>query len=78
MPVCTPHRASLLTGQRPLTHGLFMNDVQLDTNAYTIAEVLKARDTRLAISGNGIWMAGGEASSPLLAPEGRAFPIGRP
>lgn len=40
MPVCSPFRASLLTGQRPLTHGVFMNDVQLDTNAITIAKVL--------------------------------------
>ncbi|MUH36458.1 DUF229 domain-containing protein [Zobellia amurskyensis] len=39
MPVCSPFRASLLTGQRPLTHGVFMNDVQLDTNAVTIAKV---------------------------------------
>jgi arylsulfatase A-like enzyme len=31
MPVCSPFRASLITGQRPLTHGVFMNDVQLDT-----------------------------------------------
>jgi arylsulfatase A-like enzyme len=40
MPVCSPFRASLITGQRPLTHGVFMNDVQLDTNAVTIAKVL--------------------------------------
>ncbi len=40
MPVCSPFRASLLTGQRPLTHGVFMNDVQLDTNSVTIAKVL--------------------------------------
>jgi len=39
MPVCSPFRASLLTGQRPLTHGVFMNDVQLDTNAVTLAKV---------------------------------------
>ncbi|WP_460543159.1 sulfatase family protein [Echinicola sediminis] len=39
MPVCSPFRASLLTGQRPLTHGVFMNDVQLDTNAVTIGKV---------------------------------------
>ena len=25
MPVCSPTRASLLTGQRPLTHGVFLN-----------------------------------------------------
>ncbi len=28
MPVCSPYRASLITGQRPLSHGVFMNDVQ--------------------------------------------------
>jgi arylsulfatase A-like enzyme len=39
MPVCSPFRASLLTGQRPLTHGIFMNDVQLDTNAVTMGKV---------------------------------------
>ncbi len=32
-PVCSPYRASLLTGQRPLTHGVFVNDVCLDPNA---------------------------------------------
>ncbi|KAA9035642.1 sulfatase [Ginsengibacter hankyongi] len=39
IPVCTPFRASLVTGQRPLTNGIFMNDVRLDTNAITIAKV---------------------------------------
>ncbi len=28
-PLCTPYRASMLTGQYPLTHGLFTNDVPL-------------------------------------------------
>jgi arylsulfatase A-like enzyme len=39
MPVCSPFRASLITGQRPLTHGVFMNDVQLDTTAVTMGKV---------------------------------------
>ncbi len=42
MPVCSPTRASLLTGQRPQTHGVFINDVPLSTNAVTIAKELKA------------------------------------
>lgn len=28
-PICTPYRASLMTGQYPLTHGLFLNDLCL-------------------------------------------------
>ena len=35
MPVCSPTRASLLTGQKPLTHGIFLNDVQLSLEAAT-------------------------------------------
>jgi arylsulfatase A-like enzyme len=40
MPVCSPARASLLTGQRPLTHGIFLNDVPLNPKAVTLAKVL--------------------------------------
>ncbi len=42
MPVCSPMRASLLTGQRPLTHGVFVNDVPLNPEAVTIAKVLRS------------------------------------
>lgn len=31
-PVCSPYRASLLTGKRPLAHGVFLNDVPIDQN----------------------------------------------
>jgi len=41
VPVCTPMRASVQTGQRVLTHGVFMNDKPLDPNAVTLAKVLK-------------------------------------
>jgi arylsulfatase A-like enzyme len=42
VPVCTPYRASFMTGQRPLTNGVFMNDILLDTNAVSIAKVFAA------------------------------------
>ncbi len=35
--VCCPYRASLLTGQYPLSHGVVINDVELDPNVYSIA-----------------------------------------
>jgi len=40
-PVCSPTRASLLTGQRPLTHGVFLNDVPLNPSAITLAKTLQ-------------------------------------
>lgn len=38
VPVCCPTRASFLTGQRALTHGVFMNDVPLSPDAVTIGK----------------------------------------
>jgi arylsulfatase A-like enzyme len=42
VPVCSPTRASLLTGQRALTHGVFLNDAPLSPGAVTMAKVLSA------------------------------------
>ena len=41
-PVCTPFRASLMTGQRPTTNGMFLNDAHLSNHATTVARVLDA------------------------------------
>ena len=42
LPVCSPMRATMITGQRPLTHGIFINDVPLNPEATTIGKVFKA------------------------------------
>lgn len=35
--VCCPYRASLMTGQYPLTHGVYINDVELSPDCHSIA-----------------------------------------
>ena len=60
--VCSPFRASLLTGQRPLTDGVFLNDVPLDPDAVTLAKVLRARGYQTAYIGK--WhLNGGDRSA---------------
>lgn len=44
IPVSSPARASLMTGQYPLTHGVFYNDKPLATDATCIAEVYKENE----------------------------------
>ncbi|OVE74162.1 hypothetical protein BVX94_01245 [bacterium B17] len=42
-PVCTPHRAMLLTGQHPLNNGCLINDIQmLNPEKQSFADVLNA------------------------------------
>jgi arylsulfatase A-like enzyme len=40
VPVCCPARACLMTGQRALTHGVFLNDVPLSPAAVTLPKLL--------------------------------------
>jgi arylsulfatase A-like enzyme len=66
-PVCSPYRASLLTGQYPLTHGVFVNDVPLKPDGPTIAEVL--RDSGYDTACIGKWHVDGPARSGYIPPE---------
>jgi arylsulfatase A-like enzyme len=68
-PVCTPARASLLTGQRPLTHGLFINDVPLKPEALTIAEVLTTEGYATGCIGK--WHVDGQGRSNFIPRERR-------
>ena len=69
MPVCSPTRASLLTGQRPQTHGIFLNDVPLSTNAVTLPKVLKAVGYDTGIIGK--WHIDGHGSRSAFIPRER-------
>jgi len=67
--VCCPFRASLLTGQRPLTHGIFLNDVQLPAKSVTIAEVLAKSGYATGYIGK--WHLDGRGRSNFTPPERR-------
>lgn len=67
IPVCCPTRASLMTGQRALTHGVFLNDVALSTNATTIADVLRHAGYTTGYIGK--WHLDGPDRSAFIPPE---------
>jgi len=71
-PVCSPYRASLLTGQYPLTHGVFYNDRRLIPKAPTMAEILKANGYATAYIGK--WHLNGHDLGQTRA-EGRRSPV---
>jgi len=68
-PVCCPYRATLMTGRRPLSHGVFLNDVQLPNQEVTIAEILASRGYRTAYIGK--WHLDGHGRSSYIPPERR-------
>ncbi len=49
--VCMPSRSTILTGQHPSTHGVWMNGVALPADAPSVAEVLHDAGYRTALIG---------------------------
>lgn len=68
-PVCSPYRASLLTGQRPLTHGVFVNDVYLQPRVTSLAQAFSSEGYDTAYIGK--WHVDGHGRSNYIPPERR-------
>jgi arylsulfatase A-like enzyme len=62
--VCMPSRATILTGQHPSTHGVWMNGVPLPVDAPSVAAVLQRAGYRTALIGKAHF-------EPYLDPFGR-------
>jgi arylsulfatase A-like enzyme len=67
--VCCPWRASMLTGQYPLTHGVFVNDVSIGSNPVGMGDAFNQAGYDTAFIGK--WHVDGQGRSSYIPPERR-------
>ena len=67
MPVCCPYRATLMTGMYPLSHGVFLNDLCMDTGGPYLGELF--RDNGYSTAYIGKWHIDGHGRSGYIPEE---------